>query len=315
MAKAAYKISNWGEYNKSLVNRGSLTLWFEEDALEKWLADQSPKKQRGRPRTYSDGAIQCMLVLKAVYRLPLRATQGFAQSIMKLLGLDLSTPDYTTVCKRQKQLDVPLIQAKKGESLHAVFDSTGLKIFGEGEWKVRQHGYTKRRTWRKLHLGINEATHEIIAAALSTNDFKDNQLFPDLLDQIDDPIHQASGDGAYDDLKNFQLLDDRGIKATIPTRRGSKIKQHGNTKHTPHNPRDAIVREIRARGRKKWKEENNYHRRSLSETAMFRYKQIFGDHLNARLFESQAQEAFIKCNILNKMTGLGMPKSYLFRQL
>ena len=313
MAAISYKIRNWAQYNKSLMNRGSLTIWFHEEAIMQWNAQAQEAKKRGRPRIYSDASIECMLILKCVYRLPLRQTQGFVQSLLKLLKLELETPDYTTISKRQKHLNVTLSQTKSNESLHAVFDATGLKIFGEGEWKVRQHGYTKRRTWRKLHLGINEATHEIIAVVLSTNDFKDGQVFPDLLEQIESPIQQASGDGAYDDIKNFQLLSQKGIKTTIPTRRGSKIKQHGNVKYVPPNPRDQITREIRLLGRKKWKEKNGYHRRSIAETAMFRYKQILGGTLSARLFENQAQEAFVKCNILNKMTALGMPDSYAVR--
>jgi hypothetical protein len=149
--KQRYRIRNWPQYNKSLVKRGSLTLWFDEESVKKW---HEIKKTggRGRPPKYTDIAILCMLTLKVVFRLPLRATQGLAASLIDLLKLSIESADYTTLCRRQKHLKVPLQKRMAGsESLHAVFDSTGLKVFGEGEWKVRQHGYSQRRTWRKLH--------------------------------------------------------------------------------------------------------------------------------------------------------------------
>lgn len=184
-----------------------------------------------------------------------------------------------------------------------------MKVFGEGEWKVRQHGYSKRRTWRKLHLGIDEKTSEIVASVLTTNDFGDGEILPDLLEQIDAPLSQASGDGAYDSFENYNLLHERGAKITIPPRENAKTRQHSNCK-SPPLIRDEIIRAIRQLGRAEWKKKNGYHRRSLAETMMFRFKRQFGDNLHAITFESQATEAFIKCNILNKITSLGMPSSY-----
>ena len=160
---------------------------------------------RGRPKIYADTAILCMLTIKMVFRLPLRATQGMVESIIDLLKLSIEAADYTTVCRRQKRLKVPLQRKDSNEPLHAVLDSTGLKVFGEGEWKVRQHGYSKRRTWRKLHLGIDETSGEIVAEILSGNDKKDGELLPDLIEQINRPITQVSGDGAYDSFGNYAL--------------------------------------------------------------------------------------------------------------
>jgi Transposase DDE domain len=307
MAKKTYKVRNWSEYNKSLVRRGSLTLWFDEESIKKW--HYVDKKGRGRPPKYANIAIQCMLTLKAVFDLPLRATQGLVASLIELLVLPIEAADYSTVCRRQKHLNIKLKKTNKNEPLHGVFDSTGLKVFGEGEWKVRQHGYSKRRTWRKLHLGVDEANGEIIASVITTNDFGDGEVLPDLLDQIDSPLSQVSGDGAYDSFENYDLLNKRGAKITIPPRENAKTHQHGNSK-SPPLARDGIIRVIRKLGRAEWKRQSGYHRRSISETTMFRFKQIFGDNLHAIIFESQATEAFIKCNVLNKMTSLGMPESY-----
>jgi hypothetical protein len=306
--KKRYRICNWGDYNKSLVKRGSLTLWFEEESIKKWHK-ATKVKGRGRPRSYADIAIQCMLTLKSVYDLPLRATQGLVESLIELLDLPIEAADYSTVCRRQKYLDIKLQKKNRNESLHGVFDSTGLKVFGEGEWKVRQHGYSKRRTWRKLHLGVDEASGEIIASVLTTNDFGDGEILPDLIEQVDSPLSQASGDGAYDSFENYYLLHKRGAKITIPPRENAKTPQHGNCKSPPF-VRDEVVRAVRKLGRAEWKKKNGYHRRSIAETTMFGFKQIFGDNLHAILFESQATEAFVKCNVLNKMTALGMPESY-----
>lgn len=303
-----YRIRNWSDYNRALVKRGSLTLWFDENAIQNWHHVESSRKQ-GRQNIYSDMAIECMLTLKALFHLPLRATQGLVLSLVELLKLRITVPNYTTLSRRQGKLDIVLMTQKKNEPLHAVFDSTGLKIFGEGEWKVRQHGYNKRRTWRKLHLGIDEATGEIIASALTTNDMGDGEMLSDLVEQIKRPIAQASGDGAYDSFDNYDLLTNMGTKATIPPRENAKIKQHGNSKEM-FSARNEIIRDIRLLGRATWKKQSGYHRRSLAETAMFRIKTIFGDKLDAINFNNQATEAFIKCNALNKITQLGMPVTY-----
>src|SRR6202046_1496036 len=150
---------------------------------------------------------------------------------------------------------------------------------------------------------------EIIASVITTNDFGDGEVLSDLLEQIDSPSSQASADGAYDSFENYELLSERGAKITIPPRENAKIHQHANCKASPL-VRDEIVRAIRKLGRAEWKRQSGYHRRSLAETTMFRLKKIFGDNLRAILFENQAAEAFIKCNVFNKMTSLGMPASY-----
>lgn len=306
--KQQYRIRNWSEYNKSLVKRGSLTLWFDEKSIQRWHKAKMTG-HAGRPFKYADAAIECMLTIKSVFKLPLRATQGLVSSLIELLELPLEAADYTTLCRRQSKLDLSMHIKNSSEPLHAVFDSTGLKIFGEGEWKVRQHGYSKRRTWRKLHLGVNEATGEIIASVLSTNDLGDSEVFPDLLEQISTPLAQASGDGAYDSFENYGLLEKRGAKITIPPREGAKLSKPGGIGDGTLS-RNKNIRAIDRLGRALWKKHNGYHRRSIAETTMFRYKTLFGSSLSAIRFDHQAVEAFIKCNALNKMTHLGMPDSY-----
>lgn len=306
--RKVYRIRNWKQYNAALVQRGSLTLWVSDDLLTAWRNTEKTGK-RGRPRTYSDTAVLCMATLKEVYHLPLRATKGLMLSIRQLLDLDLPVLDYSQLSRRCATLEVALPRHQPSEPLHMVVDSTGVKVFGEGEWKVRQHGYTKRRTWRKLHLGADESSGEIVAAVVTTNDVADSQVLADLLEQVEEEIEQVSGDGSYDKRNCYETIRKRKAKAAIPPRRNAKIWQHGNSK-AERLIRDENLRRIRQVGRKQWKEESRYHRRSLAETQMFRVKTIFGERVSARQFAGQATQVLVRCAALNTMTHLGMPDSY-----
>lgn len=307
--KRQYRIRNWKEYNRSLIQRGSITFWFDEKSRDNWFETQRSGK-RGRPTKYSDLAIQCLLLIKSVFHLDFRKLHGFAHSLVPLLNLAIEIPSYTQICRRQKDCPVKRPRCSAHKALHVVVDSTGLKVYGEGEWKIRQHGYSKRRTWRKLHLGVDEATGDIVAMALTTNAVSDDAVFPDLLDQVEENITCVSADGAYDRKRCYEALDALSVQANIPPRKDAILHQHGNCKGPPLT-RDENVRAIRKKGRKRWKRDCGYHRRSLAETAMFRFKSLFGCSLSARIFDHQQTEAKIKCLAMNKMTQLGMPDSQL----
>jgi hypothetical protein len=302
--KQQYRIRNWSQYNKALVNRGSLTLFFDQQAIDSWL-NHSKTGNRGRTRTYADTCIMSMLLLKAVYHLPQRSTQGLVASLMELMGLDLPVPHHCILSRRSRGLEVELPRQSSKKAIYVVVDSTGLKVYGEGEWKVRQHGYSKRRTWRKLHLAVNEATMEIVAAVGSIRDMSDKEVLPDLLEQISEQVSQVSGDGAYDYMSCYKAIENVGARATIPPRRRARVWGNGQM-----DERDKNVREIRKVGRKRWKKGSNYHRRSLVETQMMRIKTIFGEKLSSREFEAQITEMMVRCGALNRMTHLGMPESY-----
>jgi len=302
--KPAYRIRNWNEYNDALVRRGSLTLWVSQETLQAWRY-RGPA-QRGAQFQYSDLAIECLLTLKAVYHLTLRATEGFAHSLFALIQVDLPVPDYSTLCRRAATVQITLPKKAAGP-LHLVLDSTGLKVYGEGEWKVRQHGYSKRRTWLKLHLAVDPQTHEIQAAMVTDPGVTDAETVPALLEQVGNPVESAAADGAYDRQVVYDALEGRSARAVVPPRRDAKIKRHGNTSGT-RLARDENLRRIRKVGRSAWKEESGYHERSLAETAMFRMKTIFGDGVASRTLARQATEAGIRCRALNLMTHQGMPQ-------
>jgi IS5 family transposase len=305
--KTQYRIRNWPAYNAALIGRGSLTLWVDDEAIRSWR--YTGPTQRGAQYRYADAASTCVLTLRAVYHLALRAAEGLAQSVFALLEVALPVPSYSTLSRRAAEVAVALGALPRSGPVHLVIDSSGFKVYGEGEWKVRQHGWSKRRTWRKLHLAVDEATGEIVAAVASEAQVSDADALPDLLEQVAGELGQVSADGAYDKRRCYEALEECGAKAVIPPRRDAKIWQHGNCAGAPWQ-RDENLRAIRQQGRRRWKQESGYHRRSLAETAFFRCKTIFGPTLRARAFPQQATELFIKAAALNRMTHLGMPESY-----
>jgi hypothetical protein len=298
-------IRNWGEYNQSLCNRGSLTLWIDEEVLTIWYNEHLTGKP-GASKTYNDLAIVCMLSLKAIYRLSLRGVTGFATSIFDLMGVNLASPNYTTLCRGQRHLDINLDVSSLSGGAHIVLDSSGLKLYGEGEWSVRQHGASKPRQWRKIHIGVDVESRQIVAVVLTQNDVADCAVASELLDQVEGEIAQVSADGAYDTWDVYEAIGGRGATGVIPPRRGSCIKQHGNS-HAPPLDRDEHLRQIRKRGRKKWKQSRGYHQRSLVETTIGRYKKRFGGRLQARCWENQVSEVWLNSAILNRMTQVGLP--------
>lgn len=301
--KAVYRIRNWAQYNRALIERGSLTIWVDEAAIAAW-AFAGPN-QWGAQFKYSDAAVQYLLTLRAVFRTPLRATQGLAESIFALMGLGLDVPHYSTLSRRAAVVPIALPEQSDGP-LHLVIDSTGLKVYGEGEWKVRQHGAARRRTWRKLHLAVDAGSHELQAVMLGDAALDDAEMVAPLLEQVERPIESVAGDGAYDKRKVYEVLAPRVARVAIPPRVDARIWQHGNSA-APPLARDENLRWIRKVGRRRWKRGVGYHARSLAETAVSRLKALFGGRLASRRWECQATEVAVRSRALNIMTRLGMP--------
>lgn len=305
--KRQYRVRNWSEYNAGLKHRGSLTFWVSEEVREHWLVDGKTGR-RGASLTYSDLAIATQATLKSVFHLAGRQAQGFVESLFQLMQIELPVPDHSTVSRRLGALSVSMPVEPQRRPRHIVVDSTGIKVYGEGEWKTRQHGVGKRRTWRKLHLGVDEATGEIVVAEVTTNDYHDSEVLASLLDGISDKISQVSGDGAYDTFGCHDAIVQRGATATIPPRHDAQPCRP--TEPQPTHPRDQILMRIERVGRQDWKHESGYHRRSLAETTMFRLKVIFGGKVGSRDFDNQAVELLLQCAALNRMIQVAKPESY-----
>jgi len=304
--KEQYRVRNWAEYDHALVSRGSLFLWFEDGELARqWTPP--PNGKRGAQPKYSDLAIQTVLTLKAVFGLRNRSVEGFVNSIFTRLGYALTSPDHTLISRRAKTLTVQIPRRQRGQNgpelpLHVVIDSTGLKVFGEGEWKVRQHGVGKRRTWRKVHLGVDALSGEVLAVEITSADIHDADCIEGLLEQMDAPVEQISADGAYDKRKVYESAAVRSIKLVTPPQDGAAHWEAGH-------PRNTAIEKIQTEGYEKWRDDTGYGLRAMAENAMFRLKTLFGEHLSARLPETQTAEVHVRVAAMNIMTALGMPQS------
>lgn len=304
--KRRYRLRNWSEYNEALKQRWALEVWIDEGIQEKWYAE--PTGKIGAQPVYSNLAITPILQLGAVFHQRLHQTEGLVKSRFQLMNIPLKVPDYSTLCRRGERVRVSLSKEDQGNVV-LILDNSGLKVYGEGEWKVRQHGYSKRRTWRKIHLAITP-DGEVRAVELTQNSISDDEAVGKLLNQEKSRIDGLIGDGAYDKRKVYDMCIRREIpRILIPPGKNAKIWQHGNCSAKPH-PRDENLRGIRTTSRKRWKERVKYHIRSLVESTIFRFKSIFGDKLHARKLGQQKMEVGIKVAILNLMTRLGMPQSY-----
>src|SRR5215216_573810 len=286
--KPQYRIRNWNDYNSALIDRGSLTIWIEQKALHAWL-NSSPSTRRGRPLIYADLAIESLLVLREVFHLPLRQLQGFASSLFHLLQLGLPVPNYSTLSRRAQKLDVKLASPAKPIK-HLLIDSSGLKIFGEGEWKVRTHGADKRRTWRKLHISMDAATQQITAALITDNKTLDRKALALLVEQTEGAVEKVCTDGAYDVQSCYAAINKKQARAVIPPKSNAVRSWKALLAD-----RDENLRLIKEFGEDEWKKQSEYHRRSLVECCFFRLKRNFSDKLRSRRENTQSTEARIRC--------------------
>jgi len=306
--KKRYRITNWPAYNESLRQRGDVTIWLSREVEAAWCAER--RKTRGGQPVYSDLAITTCLTLGIVYKQPLRQTEEFVRSLVKLMGVNIRVPDFSTFSRRGFGLILPMkSRANKEGPIHLVVDSTGLKIFGESEWLQNKHKTkAKRKSWRKLHLGMDLVSGEIVCSDLTTDDVGDTTALTGLLDQIDEDVSQFLADGAYDGEPTSDLLHDRfGTKIEII------IPPPKNAVPSPDaadNPtlRDQRIAAISTGGRMAWQVSSGYNQRSRGETQMGRWKMVIGPKLKARSFPNQKTEAKISTHILNKMTALGRPE-------
>jgi hypothetical protein len=306
----AHEPIDWASYDRALVERGSITIWFAEDAVQAWHPEHGGK--RGGQYDYSDLAIEASLNLRLVFKQALRQTEGFVQSLIGMMNLDIKAPDHTTLCRRSKTVRVGPIKRASGEPVTVVVDSSGLKVYGQGEWDAARHGRKKRRRWRKLHLCIDEGNLEILSHGLTTEEVGDSTAVPGLLDGVGRPVDEFLGDGAYDGQPVYDRIEDHGGggagQVTVPPRSNATPSLMADSDPTQ---RDGHVRFIDRHGRQAWEVHVGYGRRLVVENAMYRYKTIIGGHMRARDYRAQKTEAAIGCKIVNRMLQLGLPQARL----
>src|SRR5215212_8582207 len=308
-----HKVTNWPAYDASLRQRGSLTVWFTEEAIRAWRAE--PRTTRGGQPSYPELAILTALTLRAVFRLAYRQTEGLIGSLMHLLGLDLPVPDHTTLSRRAVTLEVPRprsssrTEAGNGAApVHLLVDSTGLTLCGPGEWLIEKHGSRTRRSWRKLHLGVDAGTGQIVAAALTSHEADGGAQVGPLLEQIDATVTSFTGDGAYDQEGVYDAVLQRHPDAAviIPPRSDAVPSE---TAATTPTQRDDHLQVITEHGRMVWQKASGYNRRARAEAAISRYKRVIGAALRSRTDPRRATEVAIAVCVLNRMLALGRPDS------
>ena len=250
-----------------------------------------------------------MLFRSLAFHLALRQTEGLIASIFVLLNVPLSTPDHSTFSRRARKLESITNGCVLPDGpIQLLIDSTGLKVFGAGEWLQEKHGAKARRTWKKLHLAMDADTGMIMASTLTGNDVGDPSQVAPLLDQIEATISSVTADGAYDGMPTYEVVAAHGedIRVIIPPHVTAVLSDKPG-----HNPsqRDQHILSIAAHGRLGWQKETDYGQRALVETAMGRYKTIIGPRLRARSFSGQQAEAAVGVAILNRMLDAGRPDS------
>ncbi len=278
-----YRVCQWHHYNQALIGRGGITFWIDKAALTTWRNTQG-HSGAGARRIYSDTAIQGAVVVKSVYHFIVRAAQGFVSSVMSLMRLDLPVPNYSTVCRRQGSLKVPILSSPNNRPRHIVIDATGLRVYGAGEWSVHEHRGSRRQIWRKLHLGFDKHTKEIVAVEITASHVHDNLMLPSLLMQIPGKVYQVSGDEAYDTKACYESAGQSRAKATIPPRRIAKRMKCSNPPEKLAL-RDTNLRHIQQQGRYGWCLASGGTQQSLEENAVFPFNALFGPKLRARRFK------------------------------
>jgi hypothetical protein len=259
-----YKVTNWRDYEAGLRQRGSLTIWFSEEAVAAWRA--APRTTPGGQARYSDLAIETSLILRAVFHQPLRQTEGLIGSLLGLMGLDLPVPDHSTLSRRAGTLAVAPQARTQSGPVHLLVDSTGVKLGGPGEWLVEKHGTQRRRAWRKLHLAVDAKTGTIVASTLTSKEVDDAAELDALLDQVDDPLAAVVADGAYDQDNVYDIVAKHSAEArvVVPPRATAVLSASAETDPTQ---RDRHIQVIAERGRMGWQKTSGYNARAGVEIA------------------------------------------------
>src|SRR5829696_7627761 len=305
--RARYRIRNWPQYEAGLKRRGDLTLWLDQAAIAGWHA--SRRTTPGGQARYSNLAIELVLILRLVFHLALRQAEGFVDSVLRLLGLELPVPDHSTLSRRSRVLANRRPHVVPHGPLHLLLDSTGLKLFGKGEWDGEKHGRA-RRSWRKLHLAVDAGTGEIVASVLTSKEAADAGQVPVLLEQVEGEIASVMADGAYDGEPVYRAIAARQPQAppslVIPPRRSAVLSAQADA---DPSQRDGHIRLIQEHGRSVWRKATGHGRRSLAETAIGRYKALIGPRLRARGLVNQQGEVALGSKVLNRMIRVAKPVS------
>lgn len=313
--KAVTRIKDWSNYNAGMMDRGHFRdlARIAVSEIRKELNSRAWKQHKtvGRPKTYPDALILIIAVFREIFGMTFRESEGFAEDVFKEFGIDV--PDYTTIERRmgKLKLDLHLDKRRLKGNLYIMADSTGYKIFGEGEWKTYKHGRSKKRVWVKVHYAVDYASEQIVGLTATIHTRGDNLEAENLLEEVKKNLGNKSnniiavlGDGAYN-TKALKKYIEKSCDAKLISPPKIKPKTNGTRFIGADKEANERCNEV---GRDKWKDAVGYHKRSLVETNMFRQKSPFGDKLKCRTMKNQVAEINIRAMILNIWTNKWMPK-------
>ena len=306
----AYRVKNWRAYDQSLRDRGDMTVWISQDAIDAWTSPQTDK--RGAQPLYAEVAIATALTLRLLFHLPLRHTEGFLHAILTLMDVTLPCPDHTTLSRRNATVVIQQHVERAAPGPGAlIVDSTGLQVCGQGEWHTQKHGEKKCKRWKKWPLGV-DAQGQIIASTVTESHEQDPSQVPALLSQVAHRIDRFIGDGICNHAPVYTAVENHSpdARAIIPPRTEAVLSPTATTSPTQ---RDQHLLAIENAGRFGWKRTAGYYAQSQAENAFSRFKRTFGGRLRAKRDASQEQEASLACQLLNRMRALGRPQSYAVR--
>ncbi len=298
----SHKNRDWSKYNKSLVNRGSLTFWIHKKAVKSWKAKKQ-KGKKGAPFVFSDTVIETALTIKFILKLSYRALEGYLKSLLKILGIDLPVPSYTQICKRMKKLKFPKHLLRNKAVKHVVVDATGLKMYGEGEWKVKKHGPCKRREWRKLHLAVDEETQEILFVDLTKEYVSDTTLVPEIMEKRKG-IERILMDGAADVESLYKLAYESGSDLLTPPKKNAKKRDEPWMQDRTRRLLEILGLGGDKEAKSLWGKLTGYSKRATVESAIARWKRLFTGYLESRCDRRQRSEVYLKSLILNEIKRL-----------
>lgn len=317
------KVRNWKDYNMSLKKRGSVIFSFSGEYLEELYF--TGKRAKGGKRQYSHRMYELILYVKVLFRLPWRGAIGFTEKLLeKLLPNQVVTvPNFGHASRECGKLELKVKQYNlKKTDMEIAFDSTGVNVYTTSGWHIRKHGKDsnkchKRDQWKKIHIGIDIGSGQALVSEVTRSNVNDCEVFETMSNDITGTVSSVRADGAYDTYEIYKKIDEWGAKAIIPPATTSKAQDELKKQPKEHQSylkqRDETIHKIREygsfeEGLKQWKKESGYHRRSLVEAFMFRFKRTFGFYLHNKTDNNRKNEINAKLNLLNFMTSLGMAK-------
>ena len=309
---------NWSQYNQKLKQIARIDFFISEDAIKNWCYTGTRKP--GGKIIYSDHVIEMCLTIRERYKFAYRQAQGFIESVMQYIGIEVVTPDYSTMSRRCGKLKISLrsklLKFRSQEKLVVAVDATGLSLYSGREWNRIKHQSEKTgplTKWRKLHLAIDVKSGEILSSAYSKATVNDGEVMPSLLAAIDAEIEAVCGDMAYDKINCRDAIRQRGARQLIPPSRNAREARDNRNmtkKREILKERDDAIKYIKhnkingdaALARASWKRKAGYHIRSLIEATMLQIKQHGSDRLTNRKEQNRIVQAQIKCKLVNIIT-------------